>query len=83
MPLLRFPDWQKTAWRSTVKLPATQKLMLILAGAEPQGMTHADIAAMLELDRDVLDQLLSSLVRSGEISMTRTRDGQRLYRRLM
>ena len=78
-----FPDGQTNAWHSTTKMPSHQRLMLILSGAGPQGMTHADIASMLNLDAKVLDDLLDALARAGEIAVSQTKDGRRVYRRLI
>ena len=46
-------------------------------------MTHADIASMLNLDAKVLDDLLNALARAGEIAVSQTKDGRRVYRRLI
>lgn len=78
-----FPDWQRDAWRATITLSPSQRLMLILAGAGQQGVPHGDLSAMLKLDGDTLNDLLGALVRGGEISVSTTRDGHRLYRRLI
>ena len=64
-------------------MPSHQLLMMVLAGAGPQGMTHADIAGMLNLDSATLDDLLDALAKSGEIAVSRTADGRRVYRRLI
>ena len=47
--------------------PASQQLMLVLTGAGPLGITHADPAAILNLDTKVLDNLLDALIRGGEV----------------
>ena len=84
MALGRFPDYlDKQAWRSTTKVPAHQRLMQALAAAGPMGMTLRDLRGISGLEYDTLTDLLDALTRAGEISLSQTRDGQRLYRRLL
>ena len=70
-------------WRSTTTIPSHQRLMLVLAAAGPLGISHKDLAAQIDLDGGTLNDLLSALVRSGEIAVTQTKDGHRVYKRLL
>ena len=79
----KFPDFQRDAWRTTITLSPSQRLMLILAGAGPRGVSHADLAAMIDLDAKALDELLDALIRGGQVAMSMTRGGRRVYRRLI
>ena len=69
--------------RSTITIPSHQQLMLVLARAGARGLTRVEIAGLVDLDGQVLEELLAALVRSAEIAMTPTNDGQRVYRRLV
>ncbi len=71
------------AWRSTVTIPSHQRLMQVLGAAGPQGVSHADLAAQIDLDGGTLNDLLNALIRGGEVAMSQTKDGQRVYRRLI
>lgn len=84
MGLIRFPDFlDKQAWRSTTKIPSHQRLMQALAAAGPTGMTLTNISGLVGLEYETLTDLLDALTRAGEITVSQTRDGQRLYRRVI
>ena len=70
-------------WRSTITIPSHQRLMMVLRAAGPQGIGHSDLAAQIQLDGDLLNDLLAALARSGEIAVSQTQDGRRVYRRLI
>ncbi len=74
-------DNQQDASQSWQAAPPHQKLMLALARAGARGLTRVEIAGLVDLDGQVLEQLLAALVRSAEISVS-TIDGQRVYRLL-
>ena len=40
-------------WRSTTTIPAHQRLMMVLWAAGPQGISHTDLAAQIDLDGDL------------------------------
>ena len=46
-------------------IPQADKIMPLVAAAGPTGMTRGQIGHAVALDRDVLDELLDGLVRSG------------------
>jgi DNA-binding MarR family transcriptional regulator len=81
--MIRFPDFlDKRAWRSTTTVPSHQRLMQVLAAAGGAGLTRAEIGGLIDLDNGTLDDLLNALIRGGEVAMSHTKDGRRIYCRL-
>jgi len=79
-----FPDWSMARdWRTVQAAPPHQKMMLALARAGARGLSRAEIAGLVDLDSDTLNELLNALVRGGELAMFTTTDGRRVYRRLL
>jgi hypothetical protein len=69
--------------RGTITIPSHQSLMLALAKAGTRGVTHEELVGLVDLDREVLGQLLTALIGSGEVALQQTRDGRHVYRRLV
>jgi hypothetical protein len=81
--MIHFPDWLiKRDWALMKSVPDHQKVMLALGWAGRSGLHRGEIGSMVHLPADVLEELLDSLVRSGEVSLAVER-GFRVYRRLM
>jgi len=81
--MITFPDWLAARDRKTVQIaPPHQALMLALARAGQRGLSYEDICGLVDLDTQLLAQLLTALVRSGEIALVRTSNGH-VYRRLI
>lgn len=64
-------------------LPSHQRLMVALGWAGREGMTHSEIASLVDLSPKTLQALLNALARSGEVSVFQRTDGTRVYRRLL
>jgi len=75
-----FPDWD---WRTAQIAPPHHKLMLVLARAGTRGLSRAELSGLIDLEGETLDDLLAALVRSGEVGVSTTTDGRRVYRRLI
>ena len=66
-------------WRTAQIAPPHQKLMMALARAGARGLSRSEITGLVDLDGQVLEELLAALVRSSEISVYQTQNGQRVY----
>ena len=60
-------------------VPTADKIIPIITQAGSTGMTRGAIGSVLDLDRDVLDQLLAGLVGAGLLVVT-LENGVRVYR---
>jgi len=82
--MIRFPDWLASqSWSIAQIVPPHQKLMLALARAGKRGLSRGEIAGLVALENDTLDELLAALVNCGELSLSNTTDGRRVFRRLI
>jgi hypothetical protein len=67
------------SWRDRETIPLADRIMPIIAQRGAQGMSRGEIGRIVDLERDVLDQLLDGLVRFGLLIMT-DMNGVRYYR---
>jgi DNA-directed RNA polymerase specialized sigma24 family protein len=82
MALPTFHDFLKrNAYRTTTaRIPASQRLMLILNAAGQRGMSYSELARMLDLDSKTLRNLLNTLVSTREITVSYAQNGIPTYR---
>lgn len=74
---------QANASRSTTIIPSHQRLMIVLARAGARGLTRSELSGLVDLEGDTLNDLLTALIKSGEIAVSQGSDGKRVYRRLV
>ncbi len=51
-------------------MPQADRVVPLVASAGITGMTRKELGHAINLDRDVLDQLLTGLVQAGQLSLT-------------
>ena len=71
-----FRNWER---RRRHLAPEADRVLPLVADTGTTGMTRQQLGHAVELDRDVLDQLLDGLQRSGLLSLTRE-NGVPVYR---
>jgi DNA-binding transcriptional ArsR family regulator len=59
-------------------IPETTRLTRLLAAAGEGGVTLRDLRRAIKLDRDLLDQLLSAMVATGQVTVGEV-DGEPVY----
>ena len=60
-------------------LPESEKVLVLIRQAGPQGIDRGSIGANIKLEKETLDQLLDALIGFGQIVATR-KDGLITYR---
>jgi hypothetical protein len=71
-----FTSWQK---RRQHLAPEAEKILPLVVGAGTAGMTRKQLGNVIELDREVLDELLAEMVQIGLLTVM-WRDGMPVYR---
>ena len=76
MPNHSFNSWFKHRDHTT---PQADQIVPMIAQAGARGNDRGQIGSVIDLDRDVLDDLLNGLVRFGLLTV-RLEDGVRVFR---
>ena len=75
--IMSFTSWLNH--RNENQVPECDRIVPIIAQAGPQGMNRGQIGKLMNLEREVLDELLAGLVRFGLLTVT-SLNGIQVYR---
>jgi hypothetical protein len=65
-----FTSWVRRRQRIGGMMPQADKVVPLVSGAGPAGITRRELGHAVRLDRDTLDELLAGLVRVGLLNVT-------------
>jgi len=79
MRRMAFHEWMETREHRIEEVPDVMRLALLIAQSGAAGISRQDLARVLRLSPDTVEDLLMALVAAGQVTVLRV-NGQRVFR---